>query len=282
MPPLNTSSDTGTLRRLLRLLGRERLIWFVLIGALIFALQRLLANPVGFEIDIDTAVLEQLRAQWRAQRQQPLSAEKLDGLVRAWVREEILVREARRLGLHQGDTIVRRRLAQKMDFLLLDRERTTASAVTENELRAWYQARLDQFTSAARISFRHIFFRDRRAALELLPRLLPDSDWRVLGEPFMLPRQYDLQAQTEIAARFGTTFVTALLDAPQGQWHGPLVSDYGLHLVWVEVLQPARTSDFASVRDQVALARRQDSAHKAVERAWQRLRARYQVKREAP
>ncbi len=47
----------------------------------------------------------------------------LERLIDSWIRDEALYREAQRLGLAEGDEIVRRRLVDKMEFLLRDARR---------------------------------------------------------------------------------------------------------------------------------------------------------------
>src|SRR3990170_2782469 len=143
---------------------REPLVHFLLIGLLLFAVYTVL-NP-GQERSLNRIVLteddlRQLQIAFTAQWQRPPSPEELARLVNSKVREEILYREALALGLDKEDTIVKRRMAQKMEFLAEDlsdlREPTT------EEMRAWFEKNSQRFALPSRTTFRHLYFSpDRR------------------------------------------------------------------------------------------------------------------------
>ena len=136
---------------------------------------------------------------WLAQGRPAPTPEQMRGLVEFRVREEILYREALALGLDKGDTIVKRRLAQKMEFLFED-----VSALrqpTRDELKTWFEKNAERFALPARASFRHLYFSpDRRGpraredaarALDTLrgkPRRLPEG--AALADPFMFQDHY--------------------------------------------------------------------------------------------
>ena len=101
------------------------MLHFLALGAAIFALNawREKTRPTEAStarIEVTAAVIERLRAGFERQFGQAPDAEELRGLVTAHIREEVLCREALALGLDRDDTIVRRRLAQKMEFLTDD------------------------------------------------------------------------------------------------------------------------------------------------------------------
>ena len=54
---------------------------------------------------------------WTAQVGRPPNEEDLKGIINQLVEEEILYREALKLGLDKDDIIIKRRLAQKIGFL---------------------------------------------------------------------------------------------------------------------------------------------------------------------
>ena len=148
---------------------REPLLQFLVIGLLLFVGSLVLnrnsdprERPGRIELTADD--LRQIRTAWLAQGRPPLTPEQLQSLVEARVHEEILYREALALGLDKDDTIVKRRMAQKMEFLFEDvaalREPTT------DELRAWFAENAERFTQLARASFRHHRPRRQEAAGE--------------------------------------------------------------------------------------------------------------------
>ncbi len=148
-----------------RALG-EPLLQFIVMGVLLFAGYRLvhperLAKGEDQRIELTAADVRQLEIVWTAQWHRAPTPDELQGLVASRVREEILYREALALGLERGDTIIKRRLAQKMEFLADDLSAVRTPSV--EEVRAWYSRTSAQFADPDRRSFRHLYFSaDRR------------------------------------------------------------------------------------------------------------------------
>ena len=176
-------------------------------------------------------------------------------LVEDKVRQEILYREGLALGLDRGDTIVKRRLAQKMEFLADD-----VSALRDpslDELKKWYAKNGSQFSLPSRITFRHLYFspdkrgaqaRDAAAsALESWQINRATIDLRSLGDPFMFQDDYGDRTTDQVANVFGTKFAEELFKLKPGAWNGPVESGLGWHLVWVDSITPGRTPEFEEV-----------------------------------
>src|SRR5262249_20014045 len=139
---------------------REPLLQFLVLGGLLFAaygaLQPEGSEPSDLRIVLTQGDLEQLQAVWVAKWQREPTAQEMQALIESRVSEEVLYREAIAMGLDQGDEIIRRRLAQKMDFLLGDMAAVTLP--TNDELKAWYEQHADQFVQEGRLSFHHLYF----------------------------------------------------------------------------------------------------------------------------
>src|SRR6185503_2370647 len=140
---------------------REPLVHFVVGGAILFAayawLDREQAVTKGLEpVRVGEGEVRWLTETWKSQWLREPSSEELQGLVADLVKEELLAREAREMGLGENDTIVRRRLAQKLKFLVEDTSRLVEP--TEQELRQFYAANSARFQSGARVTFSQIFF----------------------------------------------------------------------------------------------------------------------------
>ena len=123
-----------------RALG-EPLLQFIVMGALLFAGYRLVhperpAEAKGNRVELTADDVRQLEIVWTAQWRRAPTPGELQGLVESRVRQEILYREALALGLERGDTIIKRRLAQKMEFLADDL--SAVRTPSAEELRAWY------------------------------------------------------------------------------------------------------------------------------------------------
>jgi len=221
---------------------REPLVHFLLIGALLFVIFDVVGEG-GVDRDARIVITaqdqEQLIAIWMKQWRRPPTAQEFQGLLEAHVREQVLYREAMAMGLDEGDTIIRRRLAQKMEFLAQD----IGDAVkpSEDELAAFLGDNLDRFVFPARYTFSHVYVsRDRRGdaaegfAETTLEKLRAGADPEGLGDRFMLQRHFDRRSQSEIAQQFGSVFAERLVELEHGVWQGPVVSGYGLHLVRIE------------------------------------------------
>lgn len=236
--------------------ARDPLLLFLLLGAGVFVLHGLWRGDESRVITVTEAQADRIAALWQTQTGRAPSKQELQALIDDHVREEILVREARRLRLDEGDVIVRRRLAQKLSFLTED-----VAALTPPDaaaLLAYFEANRQRYATPAVITFSHIYFSpDRREdaagdAARALATLDPDA-WRTTGDPFMLGRTYAYASLPRVRKDFGDGFAEALLDIQaDGTWRGPVASGYGLHLVRVDERAAARSADYAAVAQRVA------------------------------
>ncbi len=175
------------------------------------------------------------------------------------IREEILYREAIALGLDRDDTIIRRRLRQKMEFLPQDLVEQVEP--TDAELRTYLRENADAYQVETRVSFQHIFLdleqREAHAekdALDLLAELNDHSRSvkpSTLGDPILLPYDLESLSESEVAGMFGQEFASHLAEIEPGGWTGPVISGYGLHLVRVRERLPARMPELSEVRNTV-------------------------------
>lgn len=263
---------TGALR-----LARDPLLWFVLAGAGLFAVNFQLNRLDANTIVIDLPLVSKLSAQWQGQTGQPPTVQDMDLLISGYIKEEIKVREARALGLAVDDTIVRRRLAQKMDFLL--RDTAPLEPPDEQSLRAFHQTNRAEYQLPERYSFRHIFAKKRQQAEELTEAVgsRPDN-WLDIGQPFMLSRRYARLPARDIARLFGADFADALR-ARIGTtgWSAPIASIYGWHLVQLEAHYAAEFPAFEQIADRLLADWQQAQSDAAAEVGWRQLRAQYRV-----
>ena len=264
---------------------RDPLVAFVLLGIGVFALDGWLAGsetarPV---IEITPDEVERLRARWIAQWGGEPTESELQTLIDQAVDEEILYREAQRLGLDRDDAIVRRRLAQKLTFILEDAGETGPPSLAEVE--EYYAQHAERYRRPGRTTFDHMFLSgDRRTdpagdAGALLRDLRVDDDgWQRLGDPFMLARTYADRSDREIAGLFGKAFADAVAERPAGDWNGPVESTYGMHLVRVNGRTPSRAPALAEVRNRVIADLREDRRRERSLAAYQELRDAYRVR----
>ncbi len=267
--------------RLWRWLIAEPFVHFVVLGALIFAAYAFWGAAPGsaaLRIEVTQADQERLRALATQQWGKPPDAAQMQALIDNHVREEVLYREALAAGLERDDVIVRRRLAQKMEFLL-SAQRPQPS---EAQLRDYFSSHSQQFANPAVINFDTVYFnpkprgnaaqRDAQTALALARKGQAPA-----GDAFMLGTQFRASSQAQLERDFGADFVRSVWDLPLGQWSGPVPSVHGLHLVRVTARQPAQTPPFEQVRERVLAEWRNAATDPLSQAAYQRLRERYQV-----
>lgn len=272
----------------LQQLLREPLLHFLLIGAVLFLIYGWL-NPGGGSgdrqrIEITPAVVDRLEESWTSQWRRPPDPEELASLIDAYIREEIFYREALALGLDNDDSIIRRRLAQKMEFLTEDV--ITQAPVTVAELRDFFAANREQFAEPARVSFVHLYFspdrrggearNDAQLALDEL-RAAGTVDAGERGDPFLMQSDYRGLSQRDAAQLFGASFAEALFALPPGEWQGPIESGFGWHLVRVLDRQETRIPDFEAVRDRVEQEFNYQRYRAVQDDVYQRLRSQYDI-----
>lgn len=271
---------------------REPLLHFLLAGGLLFAAYTWLnaGSEAGADrvVRITPAEVNWLKESWARQWQRPPSEDEFRGLVAGYLKEVLLAREAKEIGLDEDDTIVRRRLAQKMEFLVQDTLQQADPG--EAELRSFYKREQAHFQSPARVSFSHIYFNrerrgeraaaDARGALRQLSVAGAEMPAE-FGDRFL--GQYDFAALDEqaVAATFGATFASQVIAATPGNWLGPMESGFGLHLVRVTERQSAQLQEFAAVREDVLTLWRQQRAQQGLDAYFAALRKKYDVQAEA-
>ena len=234
---------------------RDPLFVFIVIGVLLFAVDSL-RQPGSSDRNIVVSKndIQRLHDQWLSQMGSEPTPAQLEGLIDGHVREEMFVREARKLGLEHDDVIIRRRLAQKLQFVVEDR--ALLEPPSDTTLRSYFDRHQERYQVAERLTFSHVFFsperRDSAAqdAINLLESI-DDGNWRQLGDSFMLRRTYTQATPTEIRRDFGSRFMTSLSSLSIGTWQGPVVSGYGHHLVKLTQRYAARESTFDEAIDRV-------------------------------
>ena len=241
---------------------RQPLLWFALIGIALFVADARFSAGRG-EIYVSSALKDRLGALWTTQTGLIATEPELDSLVQNWIREEVLYREALRLGLDQEDSIVRRRLIQKLSFIA---ETEQAVAPEISTLESFYRNNIDDYTLPKRYSFRQLYFESLSSAEEALRNIEIGQDASSLGEPTMLNASYAYRSEIDLNATFGFGFSDQLQDLEVAKWQGPIRSGFGYHLVEITLVEPEQASPFAAVQQQVAMDYRQyqqDSAREA-------------------
>jgi hypothetical protein len=241
---------------------KEPLVHFLAFALIVFAAYHILAPSAdggrSGRIVVTAAKVEQIAARFAQIWQRPPSTVELKGLIDEEVKEEIYVREALALGLDKDDTLIRRRLRQKME--LLSDAGADARSPTDAELEAYLKSHPETFAVDPAISFQQIFLNPQRqgpaieqTADSILKSLTanPEIEATTLGDPSLLPAEMPLTSLKSIGHMFGSEFADAIGEAKAGVWIGPIASGFGLHIVRVSERQEGRVPALTEVRDAV-------------------------------
>ncbi len=269
---------------------REPLIYFLTIGALIYLLYGLFSKPgdAGPDntITITAGEIDWMETSWKKRWGRPPTPEERQGLIKAYVKESVMYREALALGLDKNDTIIRRRLGQKLEFLTQDLAQPAAPA--EEDLKAYFITHTERYQTPDLITFTHIFIdpdkrgdQTLRDADEIKVKLKalgqPTEDSGEFGDRFMLQGYYPERSEAEISRLFGREFARAVFGLARNQWHGPILSGYGVHLVYVRHRREAPPVTFAAVQDRVRQDWENDKRQELNDKFIANLLARYDV-----
>jgi peptidyl-prolyl cis-trans isomerase C len=270
---------------------REPLLHFLLLGLVLFAAYAYMQRGRGGvesskQIALSLDDLRTMDMYFESQWHRPPTPAEFQAMVEDKVREEVLYREALAMGLDKDDTIVKRRMAQKMQFLAEDV--AAAHEPSTVELKTWFEKNSNKFALPSRYSFRHLYFSpdkrgrdaqdDAAKALAKIASQPEDSKLAIsLADPFMFQDYYGDRAPEALAKEFGPQFVVALEKLKPGSWQGPIESGYGWHLVFVDTVIPGRIPSFEEMEQDVKTAWLAEQKQQAWRKAYTEMRAKYTV-----
>jgi peptidyl-prolyl cis-trans isomerase C len=270
----------------LRRIAREPMLHFLLIGAVISVLTQFVPSDTGrYRIIVDAQHVARLSENYARQFGQPPSRPILDTLVARYVDDEILYREGLAAKIDSGDEVVRRRIIQKMQFLVQDLN--APAAPSQVALQAYYHSHAARYIEPERIAFTHIYFSPDRdgddGAKQRALKVLSSLGVGVVRAPERgdaYPDAYDFASigPEEADRLFGETPIAKeLFGAPRGHWSGPFRSGYGWHLIYVSAVTPRHLAPFARVQDRVRADWLDDTQAAANHRAFEALKRRYTI-----
>lgn len=269
---------------------REPIVHFILIGAVFFVLysfwgQQDVENQ-DRAITITSGEIVWLTDAWEKRWNRPPTPEERDGLIKQYLREMILYREAVAMGLDRDDSVIRRRLAQKLEFLSQDLISPTPPA--EDELKAYFEEHIEQYQAPDLVTMTHVFIDpDLRDDHTLADAAVIKKQLQALNEPprnawdygdaFMLQSYYPERSKAELLKLFGSGFADSVFALSKQEWHGPVLSGYGVHLVYVHDHQEVEPPKFNEVEEQVRQDWENDKREQLNEQFIESIVARYDV-----
>lgn len=276
--------------RPLRRFFQEPLVLLILIGVGIYSGFRYLEageeSRQEARIHLDAKQLSGMAKQWAKRWSRPPTREEMDGLIEKHVRDEILYRQAMAMRLHENDPVTRLRTAQKLEVLI--GELAAARQPTDAELKQYFQENEADYRSESLITFTQVFFNpdtrkdstidDAKAVLaELKAAGEPDPETLEAGDRSLLQTHFRSATEGEVARRMGSGFAEPVMKLEPGQWHGPLLSGYGVHLVYVHDSKMGEVPPFDAVRDKVLVDWQEQNREEFSAKFLEDLRERYEI-----
>ena len=274
---------------------REPLVQFLLIGSAIYTLYFLYGEPPLEEQDRTIVVtrdyVDSLGEGFAKRWNRPPTKDEQQGLVAEYIRESLLYREALSMGLDKEDHIIRRRLAQKLEFLTNDLVKLAPP--DDDVLQQYLDDNLDKFRDSDLLTFTQLFVDpDKRgdSALPYADKLLdqlqaagpPNGETFELADPFMLQGEFYNAPFREIQRQMGQEFADSAMQLEVGHWHGPVLSGYGIHLVYISDHSIAGEPLLEDVRDKVRTEYLHEQTQKFNAEYLEVLRTRYTIVSEVP
>jgi len=269
--------------RIRKLLG-EPMLHFLMLGIALFAAYQWKApgDSAGRRIVVTQGVVDDLVAQHVAGRGREPSSTELNHLIESYVRDEIQYREGVRLGLDRDDTVVKRRVRQKLEVIA--EEDASTRAPTDADLSAYFAANQARFVQPAVVTFEQVLIAEStagpavvHAAAVTREALRSGANPEEIGKPTLLPHRMTRTAADLVARNFGDTFAAALEEVPVGEWVGPIGSSFGAHYVRVSDRTPSVPPQLAAVRDHVVREWENERRQRARNDAYAKMRGEYQV-----
>ncbi len=243
---------------------QEPILYFILIGALLYSLFADLSEGTTGQEDrailVNRSTLLEF-VQYRMKMFEPTAAAAyLDGLDEkgrkelsaSYIEEEALFRQALQLGLDNNDYVIKRRIVQKMEFIL-DATAGPALKIEPGELDGFFLLHQSDYSVPAQVSFSHVFVMDQDKLETLSSELVGKTDRSASehrGDRFPWGNNFSEVTAVMLTPRFGEEMVERIFSARTAleQWQGPLRSSQGWHYLYITARSESHLPDLAEIR----------------------------------
>ncbi len=264
---------------------KEPFLHFILIGAAMFLLYGLVNEKRD---SINTIVINDfdvssIISKWEMQWKRPPNEKELQSLINLNIKQEVFYQEALKMNLDHNDEIIKRRLAQKMQFLSND----IAAMIepTDEVLQEYFQKNKEKYLTPPSYSLYQITFSpDKRKdnykdALETLKQF-PDATFDEMknwGDT--LPFNYYLENvnANELGLQLGSKFSASLKDQELNKWAGPVLSGFGYHLVYITDKTEPQLPPYESIKKSILRDFEYDNQKEIDEAIYKELKKKYNV-----
>lgn len=269
---------------------KEPVVYFFVLGFVVFGLHSFLNRAKQddkdpFTVEVTSADIEWIRSSWEARMKRQPTQQELQGLISRFIRDEILHREALAMDLDDRDLVIQRRLVQKLTFVFEDLAESVEP--TDEELKKYMQEKQDNYRIPEMITFTHVYFNpDKRKDVvkdveTVLSRLksaeTPPEEADSLGDVIMIDSTFRKKSPDEVARTFGDQFAEQLFSAGQMGWQGPIVSTFGLHLVYIKERIASEIPEFETIREDVKNDLMYDRKKEIIDGAYNAAKSRYTI-----
>ncbi len=265
---------------------KEPLLHFMLLGFLIFALYGIVNKENDSEsvIMIDDYDMDNIIASWEMQWKRLPTDEELKSLVDLNIKQEIFYQEALKMNLDHNDEIIKRRLAQKMQFLSNDL--ATLNEPSDEELKKFYDANFEDYLTPAEYSFYQIILSPdyrkdpKKDAEQLLSEFANGSfeEMKTKGDPLPFPYFFENTDANEINRQLGMKFSNALKTTKIKTWTGPILSGFGYHLVYLIDKTGPQIPDFNIVKENLLRDFEYENQKNLNDQIFKELKKNYEIK----
>ena len=238
---------------------KEPLLHFLLIGAAFFVLYSWVGEDDNSQntIVIDESDLDEIVSKFEMQWKRNPTEEELTSIVEKRIEEEVFYQEALKMNLDHNDEIIKRRLAQKMQFLSNDLAQLQEPST--EELQTYFKDNEHKYVSDSKYTFHQIIFLSENGELGIekanlaLSKIgsLPVNEVLKLGDRIAINKTFNKVTTFDISRQFGDDFQQSLAKAERGKWVGPIESGFGHHLVYVSNYETGLIPTLDEVKPQV-------------------------------
>ena len=264
---------------------KEPLVHFLLIGCSLFVLYGLVNKKTDSKdtILINDFDVSNIIASWEMQWKRLPTEQELQNLIDLNIKQEIFYQEALKMNLDHNDEIIKRRLAQKMQFLSNDI--ASVFEPTEEDLQSYLDKNIEKYLTPYTYSLYQITFSpDNRndpfndASVVLNENLNASFDeMKSKGDNLPISYQFTNASASDLALKLGSKFPEALKDLTINTWTGPIPSGFGFHLVYITDIIEPRQPMLDDIRKTVIRDYEYDFQKEIDERIYQDLKKQYDI-----